>query len=540
MNWKQWIRYLWTTFLSWINPKPSIPPAPIPGETVNTLSQQQSHWHLMTILGTFDLFCNFLENNPGPNPQQAWVQQELNTIYTDLGVLKNSGILDANFQTIANNFYGYMPSFTDYRSKWQALLIDGSSFGGVTFGSWLNTNSTELEWSKNTKISAADKEALCFYTVLFFADLENLFIGNNSYVESYWLFAQPSMIITMASISAEFLVSYYYQSAGAANYKTVLGYVNNVLDYRNFQFGPYDQTFHPSYLLFFDTSFQTFRNESNTPAPVAECVNVHASLFASYSNPSTTMTQTSLADFGNYLDGTASVCRQMLTLQQLLFPITENDLPQLDACIAAATPICKDAGHAGTSPTTDSYATIVNNPISQDTTSPYWGFFNTSGWLTPIATPNAGIFHDAANLGHYIIEFTIPDPYGSSTPAVQGWLTGYSLSGYTAPLFNLTVPLPNNGIVQSLWNQSTDPSALIPGLQPSGNVTYSGQTYQVNLDNNNNVNIASTAMTVDQFPGAGVAWNTFTFQGITSLTQACTLYNKGTSASQSKGGKKAA
>jgi hypothetical protein len=310
--------YLWQKIVSLFKP-----------ESVNstpTITTAQADWMAICILGAFDLFCTRdYVGGPVIGGENNWIAAEVNTLMGKANAIKPS--CSPAMQGIVSTFVGYMPNFPGYRKNWKNLLCDESAFGGNSFGAWLKSQDlSEILWSITVPTSTLTQFQLdlCFYTILFFIDLESSFIGICGNLESYWALAD------MPRHSGQVLQAHYFIQAGGqdhvaltsdqlASYTLSLQCLADITSVSRLSFGPYG----PGYTNFASFMTNCLSAIDNPPAWSTLVPYIsHAAAFTTFSKQAAAESpwnmKSGLNDMGNYLDGAATVCRQLIKLNTLI------------------------------------------------------------------------------------------------------------------------------------------------------------------------------------------------------------------------------
>jgi hypothetical protein len=358
-----------------------------------TISTEQADWLAICLMGSFDLLCaRDYAGGPVLPGENDWIAAEVNTIAGKAGALKPS--CSAAMQTVLGTFIGYMPNFPGYRGNWQAFLLSETAINGVSFGAWLRSQDvTKIVWAFTDSSNPAPYMLdLGFYTAILFADLGAFFIGVCGNLESYWNANMPRY-------SGQLIVAHYYaQAAGIdvsirppyspltgsqlAAYTLSLQCMADIMDVSKFAFGPYTGYGTSMGFANFSTEMAGYStNLLNPPAwPLINPYLQQSTAFSVFAKQNATASswngQSGLNDMGNYFDGAAYICRQLLSMNALIPAVFAStnypaDYANLAPYFVVGTPIPK------TTTGGDSMATIMtqSSTTNIDGTSPYAGFF---------------------------------------------------------------------------------------------------------------------------------------------------------------------
>ncbi len=272
-------------------------------------------WNLFCILGAFDLFNLRLQALSASNPESEWIREQLKNFQTAVENLRQTGLLDGSFEQTASDFMQFMNRPEDFHGHWKDLLVS-TKFDEKSFGYWIAQNAPLIPWNGRGENKAASD--LSFYTVLFFADLENLFVGQRSNIDAYWLSSLSSERFPMYSISAQLLISYYYElahrpargSSGWDAFMKDIQYLGDVINHVNFSFAPSlsGSRHNQVYPLFF-SKFNFFWQEieRSSPSLLFASVSAYSSLFEAYS---AALTPANLESFGMQIDDAVTMYHQ--------------------------------------------------------------------------------------------------------------------------------------------------------------------------------------------------------------------------------------
>ena len=458
-------------------------------------SSAQADWQAICILAAMDLYSVRLQNRMGSPPstglptaapalttpsaptaaELSWITSEINLFKADLNRLTSScsSVIQGVISSMVN------VSAAQFRSSWRALTLNPTGFNGGTFGAWLKSlSTTDLQWPVPTKPPAAGEAKPNFYSILFFADMQSLFVGALAYLDSYWLGNDPNVV----RYSAQLLSAHYFNQIGSAtqDYFNSMQYLTNIIGSANF-FPPYGNGYAQ-----FVSLMQSYVTNNTQPQwvtpPVAPYTN-HNRSFTNFlskvaTNPLTfnmagTAYMTGLNDMGNYMDGAVTIASQLVSVYNDIQSGFNNNqffekLPDLN-------------NYCDPTKSTSIPGIIKSfKPTSPDGTSPYVGLqispfavaSNTDGFLNCL--------NSATSLGSYAFIFSCGDshiyenssdavaPPASPAPFTLDKYTGVTVPGPIVPPVPppiLPVPAGNairvdgNGIYTPVW---TTPSSVTP------------------------------------------------------------------------------
>ena len=428
----------------------------------STLKSQASSttladWQGICILAAIDLYSIRLASvspppvaAPAKAPgESAWIQSEIALFQADAKAISPScsSIVQSTIATMLG-----VPAAT-YRASWKSLLQNPTGFGTVSFGVWLKgLPLADLKWpAPATPPKAADPKPN-FYSVLFFADMQSMFVGALANLESYWSGSAPNITI----YSAEVLLSHYWVQANSVltTYSTSLICLANVISGTNF-FPPYG------------SGYNTLVNLMNAYLPATAPAwdpiiptNKHTLAWAQYlsqaaSNPMVTFPANNtyasgLNDLGNYIDGAAQIVNQVKALKAAIdYGYSNNQF---------CSKLAEIKGYCDRTVAT-SLGGIVNGLAANDGTSPYAGFHVAP--MGPTTGTQSG-FIDAVNSSIVLSSYTFVFTEGET-------VTVYSnspLAEPPPPILGPPPPPPAAAILFSLDGYTGVTVPSFPDLQP--------------------------------------------------------------------------
>jgi hypothetical protein len=415
--------------------------------------QTQVNWQLMCAIAGHHLFNQRLQAGIS-GPELTWIQGQLANCKATVTNLLNppkttppTPSPSSAFVSIGNDFL-QTPRYPPALSTWWMGILNSAQFpddsGGntFTFGVWLSdTNTlTNLGWSSTANTQT--EYDLSFYTILFFASMETVFIGAISDLELYWNYTSSGDALNI--FSGAMLAAYYQNQAGSLTaYQSNLPYICNAFDWNNLGLVPASKAsaYLPGYQAFF-SDLQGETDSDPLPLNCGKFTGAFVGEFLASSSPA------GMSNFGANLDTSATMFNT------------------LNAVYSAATLLTYKPGDITplvTAMNSTATKTLFSNlKTSGGSGGPYDGLYKSYFWLSTLysgAWPLALDFSQWTAVAHYPLPY---DPQNGGPVLQQFTLDQYPfkvIANSTFPGQNYK-PDPTN---PSVWcDQSISPPICDP------------------------------------------------------------------------------